>query len=264
MAGRERAASEGRRAAAARKAWRVATWLALTGVAVAAAVLSVYTESGVHRLARAGVPPGAGAATARPAPDPEMRRLAETVRALTADRDRLAERVAALERNLDDVTGSVPNHAVGERFPAAVPPSAAAPAPGASTPAADPKPPSPVSSTTPPDLLSPATVLPTLPLGPAGSAVTRTEFGVDLGSAPTVDGLRNLWLSVKNGHGPLVEGLRPVVAVRDGAKPGTVELRLVAGPVANASVAARLCAALAVAGITCQAAVFDGQRLALK
>jgi hypothetical protein len=54
-----------------------------------------------------------------------------------------------------------------------------------------------------------------------------------------------------------------VVAVRDGAKPGALELRLVVGPLANAGVAARLCAALADAGLTCAPAIFDGQRLAL-
>ena len=258
MAGREGAATrrEGRRASAGRRAWRLGTWLALTMMALAVAALSAYTENGVHRLARAASPP---VSDLRPAPDPEVRRLADTVRALAADRDRLAARVASLERNLDDVTGSIPNHAVGERFPAT-----SAPAPSASAPAADAKPPQVTSGGAPADLLSPATALPALPLGPAGSVATKTEFGVDLGAAPTIDGLRNLWLSVKNGHGPLVEGLRPVVAVRDGAKPGTVELRLVAGPLANASVAARLCAALAVAGLTCQATVFDGQRLALK
>src|SRR5262245_20355527 len=265
MAGRERAAArrEGRRAMAARSASLLGTWLALTMVALAAAILSLYTESGVHRLARAGSPAPSDGGSARPAPDPEVRRLAETVRALSTDRDRLIARVATLERNLDDVTGSIPNHAVGERFAAAAAPLPA-PGPGASAPAADAKPPQNMSGAPPADLLSPATALPALPLGPAGSVATKTEFGIDLGSASTVDGLRNLWLSVKNGHGPLVEGLRPVVAVRDGAKPGTVELRLVAGPLANASVAARLCAALAVAGLTCQAAVFDGQRLALK
>jgi hypothetical protein len=100
--------------------------------------------------------------------------------------------------------------------------------------------------------------------GAAASTATRTEFGIDLGSAATVEGLRTLWSSVKGSHAPLLEGLRPVVAVRDGAKPGALELRLVVGPLANAGVAARLCAALAAAGLTCEPAVFDGQRLALK
>jgi hypothetical protein len=52
--------------------------------------------------------------------------------------------------------------------------------------------------------------------------------------------------------------------VRESARPGGVELRLVAGPIANAASAARLCATLAAAGATCQPATFDGQRLAMR
>jgi len=62
----------------------------------------------------------------------------------------------------------------------------------------------------------------------------------------------------------VLEGLRPLIMVREGPKPGAIELRLVAGPLANASIAARLCAAFSAAGQTCQPAVFDGQRLALQ
>ena len=50
----------------------------------------------------------------------------------------------------------------------------------------------------------------------------------------------------------------------EGQKPGAIELRLVVGPLPNASIAARLCAALSAAGQSCQPAVFDGQRLALQ
>ena len=95
------------------------------------------------------------------------------------------------------------------------------------------------------------------------SPADGVAIGIDLGTAATVEGLRNLWTSIKGTQAPLLEGLRPVVAVRDGAKPGSLELRLVAGPLANAGVAAKLCAAFADTGLTCAPAVFDGQRLAL-
>ena len=62
----------------------------------------------------------------------------------------------------------------------------------------------------------------------------------------------------------VLDGLRPVMNIRDSGKPGAFELRLVAGPLGNAGAAARLCAMLSAAGLTCQPAVFDGQRLALK
>jgi hypothetical protein len=60
-----------------------------------------------------------------------------------------------------------------------------------------------------------------------------------------------------------LNGLWPVMSIKDRAKPGTIELRLIAGPLPNAGQAARLCATFAGLGIVCQPAVFDGQRLAL-
>ena len=76
--------------------------------------------------------------------------------------------------------------------------------------------------------------------------------------------MRTLWTRLKANQPGLLEGLRPIVALREGQRGGAPELRLIAGPLANASVAARLCAALAAAGQACQPAVFDGQRLALQ
>ena len=73
-----------------------------------------------------------------------------------------------------------------------------------------------------------------------------------------------MWSNLKGTQPAMLEGLRPVIAIREGARPGSMELRLVAGPLANASIAARLCAALAAAGQSCQPTVFDGQRLALQ
>jgi len=101
---------------------------------------------------------------------------------------------------------------------------------------------------------------------PAGadSVATKTEFGVDLGTNATIEGLRALWARLKANQPGLLEGLRPVMALREGPRGGAPELRLIAGPLANASVAARLCAALGAAGQACQPAVFDGQRLALQ
>ena len=261
---------EGVRATIVRRAWRLGAWSAITVLSVAVAVIAAYTETGARRLALGDVPPVPSAAPWS-APDLESRRLADAVRALSADRDRLTARVNALERNLDDVTGSIPNR-TSER--------GGAPNPGASPLPPNLAPAPPVSTALPPVVAAPAPPVRTPPQAPVvsrppasspmaadaaatGSTATRTEFGIDLGTAATVEGLRNLWTAIKGTQAPLLEGLRPVVAVRDGAKPGALELRLVAGPLANAGVAARLCAALADAGLTCAPAVFDGQRLAL-
>src|ERR1041384_6531241 len=43
----------------------------------------------------------------RPLDAREGRRLAETVRSLAADRDRLLARIATLEQNVDGITGSI-------------------------------------------------------------------------------------------------------------------------------------------------------------
>jgi hypothetical protein len=78
-----------------------------------------------------------------------------------------------------------------------------------------------------------------------------------------MEALRTRWQQFRNQHGPIMEGLRPVVAVQDGRQ-GAVELRLVVGPLSNANAATRLCATLSAAGVNCKPAVFDGQRLAVR
>ena len=93
---------------------------------------------------------------------------------------------------------------------------------------------------------------------------SKTEFGLDLGGASTIEGLRALWSHGPAAARPLLEGLRPVVQLRESRAPGGIELRLVAGPLPNAAAAARLCATLTAAGAPCQPAVFDGQRLAAR
>lgn len=272
--GRDDTLHEGTRATMARKAWRLGAWTGIAVLCVAAALIAAYTETGTRRLAL-------GEASAAPhAAEVETRRLAEAVRALTADRDRLALRVGALERNFDDVTGSIQSRPGADRsggphpgaspLPPSLVPAAptessrapSAPARAALQPTAPAQPPNPAPVAAAPARTS---ALPTASADTAAAAstATRTEFGIDLGTAATVEGLRNLWIAIKGTQAPLLEGLRPVVAVRDGAKPGALELRLVVGPLANAGVAARLCAALADAGLICAPAVFDGQRLAL-
>jgi hypothetical protein len=263
-------------------------------------------------------------------PDGETKRLAEAVRLLTADRDRLTTRIAALERNIDDLTGSIsrqpapapppsptPRSLQSEPSPppvlvasippgpAAVPQAVAAPPPltrpsiSSPAPQFDPPPtPPPPATAAPSASMAPAATTVPVPRpgrmatieyyarsapepadrgqfghesatdeSPAGSVATATDFGVDLGGATSVNGLRSMWGMLRTKHAQLLNGLWPIMSVRDRAKPGTpgtVELRLVAGPLPNAAHAARLCATFAGLGVACQPAVFDGQRLALR
>jgi hypothetical protein len=93
----------------------------------------------------------------------------------------------------------------------------------------------------------------------------RTEFGVDVGGANSVDGLRALWrgLLKSKSNAPL-SVLRPIIVVREGAGGLGLQLRLVAGPLHDAAAAAKICATLIESQRPCETTVFDGQRLSLQ
>jgi hypothetical protein len=229
----------------------------------------------------------------RASDDTEIERLTDSVRELTADRDRLANRVATLEQNLTDLTGSIaraqspaPAGATtsgapraDEPFPPPSPPdsadsrSMAAPETSAS-----------VASAAPPRSSRMATIqsyisssVPPIPSGGSESRVATAQpdatppadtppngYAIDLGTATNVNTLRAHWGAVKTAHAALLEGLRPLVSVRQSNRPGFTEFHLVAGPVTNADAAARLCQALSSARVPCRPATFDGQRLDLR
>ena len=94
-------------------------------------------------------------------------------------------------------------------------------------------------------------------------AVPRTEFGVDLGTANTINGLRTLWRRVTASHQTMLADLRPVIALRERKGTAATQLRLIAGPLDDAAAAAKICVAMAASHHTCETAVFDGQRLAV-
>jgi hypothetical protein len=94
-------------------------------------------------------------------------------------------------------------------------------------------------------------------------AVQRTEFGVDLGGANSIDGLRALWRGLLKSNTALTP-LRPILVVRERSNGLGMQLRLVAGPLSDASAAAKICAALIENERPCETSVFDGQRLAIK
>ena len=95
--------------------------------------------------------------------------------------------------------------------------------------------------------------------------VQRTEFGVDVGGANSIPGLRALWrgLLKSRANAPLTE-LQPIMVIREGAGGRGMQFRLVAGPLVDAAAAAKLCAAMTENDRHCETAVYDGQRLTLK
>lgn len=96
-------------------------------------------------------------------------------------------------------------------------------------------------------------------------SLQRTEFGVDLGSANSVNGLRALWrgLLKSRSNAPLT-ALRPIIVIKEATGGLGMQLRLVAGPLNDAGAAARICAVLTENNRPCETTIFDGQRLSLK
>ncbi|HZP76996.1 MAG TPA: SPOR domain-containing protein [Pseudolabrys sp.] len=279
-----------------RALWRLMAWGGSAALAVSGVVLLGGTESGASRLQEALSSlqsPGQAKAVVAVAPaavrrnvENETRRLAETVRQLTADRDRLAARVASLESNVADMTGSIKDMSstIKKDERATVTPAApVAPAPVISAPAAVPPaaaastetlpriPPSAPNKPEPAETpKTTASIAPTPEAAPPPAAAEqpplpqpkpKPAIGVDLGSAASMEGLQSLWAMLKANHGPLFTGLQPFVHTQT-TRSGKQELRLVLGPMPNASTAARYCTMLAAARMTCKPVTYEGARLA--
>ncbi len=95
-------------------------------------------------------------------------------------------------------------------------------------------------------------------------AVMRTEFGVDVGGANSIAGLRALWRGLlKSKANAALATLRPIIVIKENSNGLGMHLRLVAGPISDAAAAARICAALTASDRSCSTAVFEGQRLTI-
>ena len=104
----------------------------------------------------------------------------------------------------------------------------------------------------------------TAPAATPQLAVRRTEFGVDVGGANSVGGLRALWRGLlKWRSNTALAALQPIIVVKEGNNGLGMQLRLVAGPLTDAAAAARICAAMTINDRHCETTVYDGQRLAL-
>jgi hypothetical protein len=247
-----------------RDLFRLTIWGVSAASALFVALYAATTEIGRDRLFVAfaeihEVLMPTGVQPIRPLDAREGRRLAETVRSLAADRERLLARIATLEQSLDGITGSIARVEKAARTTSPGSPNAPAPSVSPALSAAPAEPP-PTRSAPDVDVTSSIPMPPQQP----GSSAAKTEFGLDLGSATTVEALRTAWTAALRRHGPLLEGLRPVVQMRERPRPGGMELRLIAGPVPNAAAAARLCVSMTAAGAICAPAVFEGQRLAVR
>jgi cell pole-organizing protein PopZ len=207
--------------------------------------------------------------------DAETKALEIQMRAVVADRDRLGTRIASLEHSLDDVTGSIKRQAAATA--AVAPPATTATVTPDAAPAAQPRPnvvrtekitPPPPPAIAAPQAAAPAAEPVPMPptrvasasaAEPAADAQHKNEFGVDLGGARDMDILNARWAAVKANFGQLLNGLYPLAA--HDRRPGSTDLRLLAGPVANPAAANALCAKFAAFRITCRTVKFDGERM---
>jgi hypothetical protein len=96
-------------------------------------------------------------------------------------------------------------------------------------------------------------------------AVRRTEFGVDVGGANSIGGLRVLWRGLlKSKSNAALTTLRPIIVLRENNNGLGMQLRLVAGPLNDAGTAAKICATLVESQRPCETTLFEGQRLTMK
>ena len=231
-----------------RSLWRLSAWGSAAAVALAALAITTQTESGSERLAYAlspGTPRNLFAEITdlkrrTLEKDAETKRLEAQVVTLALDRERLTSRLASIERNLDDVTGSIKKQA-------AVAPSVLSPL---AMPAAGP--PAQATAAAPEPVPMPPVEEPAEP--------HKAEFGIDLGGASTIDVLNARWAAVKANFGPLLAGLHPLAA--PDTRPGSTGFRLLVGPVANPAAGMQLCARFTAVRVTCRTAKFAGEQLA--
>jgi len=304
--------------------WRVSLWGGAATVAVAAALLITQTDIGSGRLVEALAQPKT--ASPQTAGNDELlkrveaQRVEETrllearIRELSADRERLNARLASLEQNVTDITGSIKRdlaivaataptarplpearpaapvlsppptatpaeaqpapkaeakveakpepkpepkaevkteakpEAKADPAPAAKPEAAAAPAEAPAQAAAVPMPPARVAALAPPAAEA------------ANDATRKSQLGVEIGGARSMEILNARWAAVKANFGPLIEGLSPLV--RHDNRPGIVPYRLIVGPLPNGAAAAELCTRLHASKVACRTTPFTGDKFA--
>jgi hypothetical protein len=232
---------------------RVALWGAAAAATLLVVVLTSQSQVAENRIALILHRPQPAAAAPFDA-QAETLRLAEALRRLSNSDEQIQSRLAAVEQDMQDVTGSINKQikAAAENRRADDGPSVVATAAvSAAVPAlAD------IASASPPATVQTAAESP----APAPSPM---QFGVDIGSGLTIAALRMRWAAIRTAHPQFFEGMEPILSVKEIPHSNRIELRLIAGPIEQPGTAARLCGQLSLAGLYCQPTIFDGQHLAL-
>ncbi len=184
--------------------------------------------------------PAPAAEPARPAPamPAELRQLTNTVADLAASDKQIKQRLDAVEQNMTDITGSI-----AKQIEAVKGSPTLAPWPNGPT--------VPATPAAVAEIIAPALPLP-------------MEYGVDIGSALSIQALRARWAGIHSAHRDLLQGLVPTVTLRETQRTNNPELRLVLGPLQSADSASRLCASLLAYRLSCEPTIFAGQHLTLE
>lgn len=257
--------------------WRQAGWGLAAATALGIAVLGSRDDDAPQRFAALFSSLRSQEQLAARSFDAETaaRQLAQAVRSLADDRDKLATRLNALDHEMRDMSGTVKQQIEAAKseviktakqappWPESAPPvpmtladvavmvKTVSPAPAG---AAEPPSPSVATSATNTDEHAP----------PDTTASPGQAYGADLGTASTMKTLHHRWASLRAAHPQLFEGIQPVVSVKQNPRTGRTELHLVVGPYANAETAAQFCDFVVPYHVNCQPAMFDGSRLALQ
>lgn len=272
--------------------WRLSLWGGAATVAVAATLLILNSDLGLDRVVLALSQPAPAQQAAvedtllkrvEAQRAEENRRLETRLRELAADRDKLSARLAALEQNFSDLTGSIKRDisAVAATALAAKQetPQAAAPAPVLTAPpvttAAPIVRPEPAPQPSPAEVPARADVaaekppqMVNVPMPPTRVATAtqaapeeprKPELGVDLGGARSMEILQARWVAVKANFGPVIEGLRPLAGYDD--RPGIIPYRLIVGPLPNGAAAAQICSRLHASKVPCRPVDYAGEKL---
>jgi len=256
--------------------WRQAGWGLAAATALGIAVLGSRDDDAPQRFAAlfSSLRSQEQAARSFDA-ETAARQLAQAVRSLADDRDKLATRLNALDHEMRDMSGTIKQQIEAAKSEAIKTAKQAPPWPESAPPV-------------PMTLADVAVMVKTVSPAPAGAAErpspsvapsrTNTDehaspdttaslgqaYGADLGTASTMKTLHHRWASLRAAHPQLFEGIQPVVSVKQNPRTGRTELHLVVGPYANAETAAQFCDFVVPYHVNCQPAMFDGSRLALQ
>ncbi len=284
--------------------WRLTGWGLAAALSLAVLAVITQTNTGSKRLQTALAPveltahPVAVVNLPPPASATELARVQAELRALTADRDRLAERVATVEHSLDDLTGSIKK--LAEAKAAEPPPAKPAPPPTIAAAPTTAAPPAPMQEQPPREtaaapaqaqprneaIAEPAArhetdetaaiAHPAEPAAPAPEAAPshvevpmppvrmaalppKPEFGIALAGATSVALLHMQWAALEANFAPLLGALKPhVLRERRGTR---AHYRLVVGPLPTYTAAAKLCARLIRARAVCHPVKMAGEPL---